>query len=392
MKKILVFCDYYRPSLKAGGGMWTIANLVDRFSDRYEFHIVTRNYDSPGDTTQYTSVRTGEWNDLGNANVYYAAASDLTADKCSILAEFVKPDAVFLNSVFSTPVVKFLWARQQQKTPGVGVVLAPCGELSEGALRSKRFKKKVYLAVAKAKGLYRDVIWKASTDLESEEIRQVFGNDLHPFVAPDLTPLTILPDFDVAQKPPKFAGAARFVFLSRIVPKKNLGFALRVFRNITAGKVALDIVGPIEDGTYWRECEQLISELPSNITVNVVGGVDYPTGLQHLVDSHFFILPTLNENFGYVFIESLAAGTPILISDQTVWGNVSDQNVGWVISLGESQRWNDVINTCVEMNETQFVDMSSRARDFAVTWLADSEYEIATARVIEAAIERTNAL
>ena len=69
MKKILVFCDYYRPSLKAGGGMWTVANLVDRFCDRYEFHIVTRNYDSPSDTTPYTSVRTGEWNEMGNAKV-----------------------------------------------------------------------------------------------------------------------------------------------------------------------------------------------------------------------------------------------------------------------------------------------------------------------------------
>ncbi len=386
MKKILVFCDYYRPSLKAGGGMWTVANLVDRFCDRYQFHIVTRNYDSPGDTRPYTGVRTGEWNEMGNAQVYYAAANDLTATKCAALATMVGPDVVFLNSVFSTPVVKFLIARRKRLAPDCGVVLAPCGELSEGALRSKSLKKRAFLAVAKAIGLYRDVFWKASTDLESHEIRGVFGKHLGPFIAPDLTPRTILPGFEVAQKPPKTAGEARFVFLSRIVPKKNLAFALRLFRGITDGRIILDIVGPIEDSEYWQLCEKLISEMPPNVTVNVLDGVDYPTGLQKLVDNHFFILPTFNENFGYVFIESLAAGTPILISDQTVWGSVSEHNIGWVNSLGEHQKWIDSIRRCIGMDQFEFIEMSSRARNFAVTWLADSEYENATARVIEAAI------
>jgi len=34
------------PGFRSGGGMWMIANLVERFADRYEFFIVTRNYDS----------------------------------------------------------------------------------------------------------------------------------------------------------------------------------------------------------------------------------------------------------------------------------------------------------------------------------------------------------
>ena len=386
MKKILVFCDYYRPSLNAGGGMWTVANLVDRFCDRYEFHIVTRNYDSPGDTTPYTSVNTGEWNDLGNAKVYYAASSDLTSAKCAALANDIRPDVVYLNSVFSTPVVKFLIARQKHLTPDVAVILAPCGELSEGALQSKSLKKKLYLTYAKSKELYQNVMWKATTELEANEIKRVFGSHLSPMLAPDLTPLTILPEFDVAQKPLKRHGAAHFIFLSRIVPKKNLAYILRVFGQVKVGEIVLDIVGPIEDKTYWRECERLIKMLPSNVTVNVVGGIDYATGLRKLVESHFFVLPTLNENFGYVFIESLAAGTPILISDQTVWGAVADEKAGWVNSLAEEHRWLDTINECLDMNQAEFTQTSNRARSFAVNWLANSEYENATAKVLDSAI------
>ena len=39
--KILVFCDFYLPGFKSGGGMWTVVNLVDRFHDRFDFFIVT---------------------------------------------------------------------------------------------------------------------------------------------------------------------------------------------------------------------------------------------------------------------------------------------------------------------------------------------------------------
>ena len=65
-KKILVFCDFYLPSIKSGGGMWTVVNLVDRFCDRYDFFVVTRNYDSKGDTVPYTSVETDVWNKVGS--------------------------------------------------------------------------------------------------------------------------------------------------------------------------------------------------------------------------------------------------------------------------------------------------------------------------------------
>ena len=390
MKKILVFCDYYRPSVKSGGGMWTVANLVDRFCDRYEFHIVTRNYDSPGDTVPYTTVVTGEWNEVGNARVYYAAASDLTKQTCSRLSNEVGPDCVFLNSVFSTSGIKFLSARRAGMTPNVPIILAPCGELSVGALQSKSFKKKLFLAYAKAVGLYAGVQWKASTVTEVDEIRGVFGDSVKPMVAPDLTPLSILPDFSADQKPVKEPGSARFIFLSRIVPKKNLKYALERFAEVREGVVHLEIVGPAEEPGYWAECEKIIATLPQNVAVEIHGSVDYLAGLELLKNAHFFILPTLNENFGYVFIESLAAGTPILISDQTVWSEIVERNAGWVIPLAESGKWLRALNECVAMTGDEYIKMSNAARAFALEWLADKKVEDATARVLERALGTTN--
>jgi glycosyltransferase involved in cell wall biosynthesis len=388
MQKILVLCDFYLPSVKSGGGMWTVANLVERFCDRYEFYIITRNYDSPGDTKPYDSVKTNEWNRVFNAKVYYADAAELTPKRIASLFNEVAPECVFMNSVFSTPVVKYLFARRAGLVLDTPSIIAPCGELSLGALKSKRLKKKAYLSLAMLRGLYDGLIWKATTELEVTEIQNVFRKNVRPFVAPDLTPKTILPEFEISQKPEKIPGQVKLIFLSRIVPKKNLKYLLDLLTKCDQGTIELSIVGPQEDESYWRECKGLIDRLPANITVEVVGTVTYARGLELMRDRHFFVLPTLNENFGYVFVESMAAGTPIIISDQTVWGSVAEKNAGYAIPLDDPDRWLSTMRKCVEMSNIEYISMAASAREVAIDWLSDTRHEEATAVVLTTSLNK----
>ena len=76
---------------------------------------------------------------------------------------------------------------------------------------------------------------------------------------------------------------------------------------------------------------------------------DQRDALHQLSESHFFVLPTLNENFGYVFIEALAAGCPLLVSENTVWKDIEQRGVGWQIPLKRTDLWVDQINECVAM-------------------------------------------
>lgn len=387
MKRILVICDYYLPSVNSGGGMWTVVNFIDRFSDRYEFFVLTRNYDSPGDTTPYTSVKMNDWNNMGKTRVFYASNERLTAESVAAIVNEVGPDCIFLNSVFGTPVVKFLTARRKKAVGNIPVVISPTGNLAKGVLVQKRLKKKLFLAIAKILGLYNGLIWKPSSELESAEIRSVFGSGNTMMIAPDLTPRSILLEYSFDQKLPKQSGSVRFIFLSRIVKKKNLGFLLDCLKEITEGNVTVDIVGPQEDTDYWNECLGKIAALPHNIVVNIVGSVTYLVGLDLLLEDHFFVLPTRNENFGYVFIESLAAGTPIIISDQTIWGSVENETAGWVIPLDDKPRWVETLRRCVMMDNPEYAGMAASARRYAEAWLADATLENATARVFDYALE-----
>ena len=381
----MVFCDYYLPGFKSGGGMWTVVNLLERFHDRYDFYIVTRNHDGKADRTPYGQVKTGEWSSVRAAKVFYIDGRMLTVGMFSKLVKEVRPDIVFLNSVFSGPSITFLRSRKDKEISRIPVILSPCGELAKAALRLKAAKKKLFLTYAKLSGLYRNVIWRASFDSDARDIRAAIGGDIEVMCAPDLPPKSIAPEFDLADKPGKRAGAVRFIFVSRIVRKKNLHFFFERLAACTEGEIVVDVVGPIEDEEYWKECEEAAKGLPDNVILNVAGALPYHEILKRLQAAHFFVLPTLNENFGYVFIEALACGCPLLISDRTAWNDIGSKGAGWTLPLEDPAAWTASIRECVEMDQARFSTMADSARAYAMSWLEDPSMEAATAELLKRA-------
>ncbi len=381
----MVFCDYYLPGFKSGGGMWTVVNLVDRFRESYDFYIVTRNHDGKADKKPYENVNVGEWNTVGPAKVFYLRTGQLSVRAFRELANEVNPDIVFLNSVFSSPSITFLRARKKSGLSEIPVIVSPCGELAEAALKLKAVKKSLFLMYAKLTGLHQGVIWRASFESDAKDIRAAIGDHIEVHSAPDLPPRTILPGFDLSDKPKKSSGAVRLIFVSRLVRKKNLHFLLERLSSHTAGDIVLDVVGPIEDREYWNECQAAVKKLPANIEFNVLGPMPYPETLAQMQLAHFFVLPTLNENFGYVFVEALACGCPLLISDRTVWGEVAQKGSGWVVPLEDPIAWDAAIRDCVEMDQERFTRMAMSAREHALAWLADPDIERATARLLDRA-------
>ena len=388
-KRLMVFCDFYLPGFKSGGGTWTVVHLVERFSDRYDFFIVTRNYDSKGDTKPYTTVKTDEWNRVGDARVFYFSSENLNQKKFAELVNEVGPDAVFLNSIMSTPVVTFLSARRKKLFLAMPVILAPCGEMSAASLRVKRPKKTLFLLYAKLLGLFKGVIWKATTETEKNEITSVVGQNIELMIASDLAPKTILPDYSPAVKPEKKPGEVSFAFVLRIVRIKNVEFFLECLKEIKTGSVTFDLIGPIEDEGYWAEINPILKELPANVTVNVTGGMPHAEALQRVCETHFFVSPTLSENFGYVFLEATAAGSPLLISDRTTWNDIVEHNAGWVVPLEDRKEWIRRIKYCIEMDDDEYKEMSSAARKYSEDWLADPTIEQDTDALLRRALNDT---
>lgn len=364
-----------------------MVNLVERFSNRYDFFIVAHDHDGKTDRKPYTSVRSGAWNTTGTAQVYYSSRKKFTVKLTSKLVTDIAPDLILLNSIFSKPSILFMTALRRKLVRGVPVLIFTCGELSKPSLSVRKTKKMLFLAVAKRFGSYRRVFWKASFDDERRDIEDVFGQGLDIKLAPDLLPKEILPTFSMDAKPVKSPGSIKLVFVSRIDPKKNLNFLLEVLTLIDTGDIKLEIIGPHEDPHYWNECKELIKKLPNNISTNIVGSVPNTEVLDRMKNSNFFVLPTLSENFGYVFIEAMAAGCPLLISERTVWNDVEEKQVGWELPLGSKETWLQKLRYCINMDQDEYFKMSQNARNYALDWLNNPEQESATAKVLEHAIE-----
>ena len=360
--------------------MRTLVNMVERFKDKFDFRVITRDHD--GDKISYPTVKIDEWNEVEGAKVFYLPQDKIKLSKLRELVTKLQPNTIYLNSVFSTLTIFLLILRKLKLIPKMKVILAPEGELSDGALQLKALKKKTFIKFARASGLYRDLIWKTTAKLEENESKRFENRGAKFFIAPNMPTREMLPEYRQKLKPEKKVGAAKMIFLSRFMRKKNFKWLVENLEGIK-GNLEIDVIGPIEDEEYWAETQNSISNLPLNIKVEYKGLLEYEKVLEKLFEYHFFILPTLGENFGHVFVEAMAAGCPLVISDRTPWLNLEEKEIGWDLPLEKPERWTECINYCISLDDVSYSKLSSNARNFAVRWLNNSDIECDTLRVLK---------
>ena len=329
---ILLTTGHYLPGFRAGGPIHSIAHLVDQLSDEFDFRILCADRDL-GDERAYPGVETDRWVPVGRALVHYLSPARQGPRAITRLIAQTPHDLLYLNSFFSPRfTIVPLLARRLGRIARRPTVLAPRGEFSAGALALKAFKKRSYLAVGRAAGLFRGLHWQASSDFEARDIRAVMGPQAAVRVACDL------PAARVALPPPhpaRQAGEAlRLVFLSRISPKKNLDYALGVLGRVRV-PVRFTIAGPPEDAAYVRHCRERAGRLGPHIDVAWIGPLRPEQVAATFAGHDLFFFPTRGENYGHVIAESLAAGTPVLIADTTPWRGLAQAGVGDELPLDD---------------------------------------------------------
>lgn len=374
MARILSVTDWYLPAYKAGGPVRSISNLVSTLAGSdFEFFVLTRDRDLT-ETAPYPGVPLETWTQVGNARVFYTADHSLRNFRRRITE--IKPDVIYLNSFFSTFARKVLLLRRLGLIGSSAVIVAPRGELSPGALRIKWRKKKTYLRLVAFSGLYRNLLWHATAPLERNEIAEL----LRSYHLEMGTRELIAESIHVASNIPgssstagenrtidKQAGEVRFLFVSRVSPKKNLAMAIELVA-LLRGNIRFDIYGPVDDPAYWQSCEELIARAPKNVQVRYLGPLTHDVAQRKFSEYHFFLFPTLSENFGHVIAESLAAGCPVVISDQTPWSGLAQKNIGWELPLNDRNPWLTVLQQCADMNAEEYQAMSCDCVKFFREW------------------------
>lgn len=246
-------------------------------------------------------------------------------------------EMIYIVSIFSpsTPEAIFFSRLFNKK-----IILSPRGQLSNWAVSSKRSVfKKIWMSIL-IKPFLKKIIWHATSEAEENDIKAVFKN-ANVFVIPNGINLE---EYDqkisfenffskLINEPEK-----KIVITSMGRIHKVKGFdilieAVEILIN-RGLKVYLFIAG--EDNGDLKRLEEIVHKKDLNGNIYFTGHLADKDKISFLSHSNVFALASHSENFGLVYAEALACGTPIVASKNTPWQKVEESNCGkWVENTPE---------------------------------------------------------
>ena len=361
MQGLLIFYDYFTPAYKAGGPIRSLENLIQLINGVFHTYVITSNQDHDG---EYLAVTSDEWIKRTEAiSIIYLSKGNRGIDKLGQITSEISFDCIYINGIFSPfTTVNPLRLARRFKVP---VLIAPRGMFQEGALSIKPLKKKLYLYLLKAFLLRgNQVSWHATDKQEAKDILKVVGNKASVMVLGNIPSFN--PTFEQSEKP---LDSIKLVTISLVAPKKNHGFFLNILKEVkTDQRIEYDIYGPVRDEQYFISLQDIVKKLPANVNVSFLPPVLPREVNKVLTNYHYFILPTLGENFGHAIFEAFNMGLPVLISDQTPWKNLEEKTAGWDLRLDE-RTWLDTMNQLITINEEKYRLLQKGSRKVAVDYM-----------------------
>ena len=213
-------------------------------------------------------------------------------------------------------------------------LMRPCGMLGGWALGQKSLKKKIYMAWRLRRNLNRASAIHFTTEQERQTVKPLklrAGSIVEPGGV-DFGEFEQLPAKGTFRRRyPQIGDRPLVVFLGRVHPGKGLEYLVPAMAQVKPAGTMLAVVGP-DSRNFQARIESVASQHGLEDRVIFTGMLKGVDRIAALVDADLFSLPSDHENFGVVVVEALAAGTPVVISDQvSLHDEISRGGVGSVV-------------------------------------------------------------
>ena len=235
-------------------------------------------------------------------------------------------DVVHNHSLWMMPNIYPGWVTRGSKAC---LVVSPRGTLSDWALNHSHHKKRIMWLMLQRSAISHAACFHATAESEYEDIRR----------AGFRKPVSIIPNgISVPSAPldsPRSQGyPRRLLFLGRIHPIKGLENLLFAWSAVEQRfpDWELEIVGP-DNGGYLTRLQALHRELRLShvhFRMPAFGAQKW----QAYQSAELYVLPTYSENFAMTVAESLAAGTPAIVTKGAPWQGLEAHQAGWWIDIG----------------------------------------------------------
>lgn len=238
---------------------------------------------------------------------------------------------------------------------GVTLVVSPRGMLGEVPLEFSARRKRLLWALAQRRALELAACFHATSFEEAEDIRR----------AGLTAPVAVIPNgIDIPAGAPA-AGARTVLHLGRLHPKKGIDQLIAAWVRVADRHPdwALRIVGPSEIGCR-AELEAQVHDLRAP-RVTFDGPLFGADKLAAYRTAGLFVLPTLNENFGMVVAEALAAGIPAICTKGAPWAGLETEGCGWWTDHGP-EPMAAALDAALALPDAERAAMGARGR----SWMA----------------------
>lgn len=237
------------------------------------------------------------------------------------------------------------------KWHGIKVVLSPRGMLTSYTLgnRNSRFKELLHKFIGKKLLAYSHI--HATSLKELEDVSKNF----------EVNGITVIPNFVAfpnSNFPPTETSTNQndyqLLFISRVEQKKGLEL---LFEALTKVDIPwqLTIAGSGEN-SYLDQLRQLTATLGIAQKIKWLGHVPNEKKFQLMAGKDLMVLTSYNENFANVVMESLAMGTPVLLSQEVGLADyVSNNELGWITSLNSEDIAAQLTSSFQDVGKRQYI-------------------------------------
>ncbi|RJE75705.1 hypothetical protein BGP78_03005 [Pseudoalteromonas sp. MSK9-3] len=255
-------------------------------------------------------------------------------------------DILHIQSIFSVSTAISLILGKIYKKP---VLLSPRGSLGDWCLENGSKFKRLWLSFF-IRPYMNNNIFHVTSEQEEGEVLKCFPS-ANCVVIPNGINIRDY-DYRPDKKKPEFFNSISdaevtdesyvVVSMGRIQKKKGFDILIHAFSKFHKKKTNSKLFIAGQDEGELNYLKRLVCELNLQPSVFFVGHLKEEGKSNFLKLADLFVLPSHNENFGNVYLESLASGTPILASKNTPWSSAVDFECGLWID-------NSVEDTCAGM-------------------------------------------
>ncbi len=248
-------------------------------------------------------------------------------------------DVVHIHTLWHYPGYAASLVARRHNIP---YVVSPRGELDGRRLQYKWLKKWVYRKLILSRILRSADVLHAVAQAEQVHIARL-GYHTPVFVSPNGIGLDQLDTFaspdnsDFLAKYPQLKGKRIILYLSRIQSLKGLDVLARSFAAIASEfkDAVLLIAGQDEDGTQ-DEVEGILRSAGVLGRVIFTGMLTGSDKMAAFACANLFVLPSRSEGFSNAVVEALAAGLPVVISEQCNFPEVAEAKAGFVVPVKDA--------------------------------------------------------